>query len=91
MSFYLTNAEAEAEYVAANATRVYVIDDSGKYGEARECDGGKPELSEFVEKRGVIISPEEFDWTVAVGPEYYDRVCFTRREWVDDDDSSSQS
>lgn len=87
MNFYLTGAEAEAEYLSAIATRVYIIDDSGRFGEVRDCDGGnKPDLGEFLEERGVIISPEGFDWTAALGPEYYDRVCFARREWVDDYD-----
>lgn len=85
---YLTGAAAAAEYASAEASGVYVIDDDGGCGEFRQCPHGqKPPLVEFVEKTSVIIFPTDFAWSAAVGSEYWDRIAFTYREWVDDADS----
>jgi hypothetical protein len=79
---YLTGAPAQAEYANAAATSVYVVDEDGERAELRD---EKPPLTEFIEKRGVVIFPPDFAWAAAVGPDYFDPVCFTYREWVDDD------
>jgi hypothetical protein len=86
---YLSGPAAEAEYASAQAHMVYVIDDRGN-GERRACpDGEKPALTEFIEKRGVLIFPEDLAWSVAVGADYWEQVSFTYRGWVDDDDPGS--
>jgi hypothetical protein len=87
MKRYLTGVDAETEYVKAEAKAVYIISDSGDYGEVRGCQTGmKPSLAELVEQSGVIVFSDDFAWTVAAGPDYFDRVCFTYKEWVDDDE-----
>ena len=86
MMKYLQGPAAEAEYASAKAETVYVIDEEGRYGELRDCpDGRKPALSEFIERRGVLIFPEDFAWSVAIGPDYWDHVTFAYREWADDE------
>jgi hypothetical protein len=86
MSRYLAGAAAESEYTSARAVAVYVIDEDRSHGELRDCPSGqKPVLSEFVEKRAALIFPDDFAWTVAIGPDVWDRVAFTYREWVDQD------
>ncbi len=86
---YLTGAAAEMEYRNAKAHNLLVIDEQEQQGELYDCrDGDKPLITDFAERRGVLIVPDDFSWTATTGPDYGDRVCFTYEEWVDDADSS---
>jgi hypothetical protein len=86
MRKYLTGAAAESAYADADAGTLYVISDDGKRAELHDCaDGSKPRLDEFDGTESVLIFPAELAWTVAVGIDYSDRLCFTLSEWVDDD------
>lgn len=84
---YLCGAKAEDEYGMQEATSFYLLEDDGRSGQMFEDVTEKPSLSKYAEQREVIIFPPTYDWTVAVGPDYFDRICFTYREWVDDDDA----
>jgi hypothetical protein len=82
----LTGATAEEEYAKAQGAPVYVVADDGR---AAEVYDKKPELPPGDAGVGVLIFPENFAWTLGTGSEYWDRVCFMYREWVDDDESAS--
>lgn len=77
---YLTGVAAEQEYAMVSSGAVYLVDDEG-LGEQHDQ---KPKLEMYIEERGVLIFPETYEWTIAVGPDYFDRVCFTYCDWVDD-------
>jgi hypothetical protein len=86
---YLTGAAAEAEYGDAKAEDVLVLDEHDHRGDLYDCRGrDKPPITEFAERRGGLIFPDDLSWTVTTGPDVGDRVCFTYREWVDDADAT---
>lgn len=88
MGNYLTGVQAEQAYLTVHVDTVFVIGCDVLFGKLCDCRESRPRLADFGDEGNVLIFPEDFAWTLGLGKEVWDRVAFTRREWVDDLDET---